>query len=752
MALAKKHRADLAIGLLLAACGHAEAMPEQGVVVLGLPLQLEIVVVLVSISFAVAIGLSALSLVGRARRRFRSRLRFMRTALNYIDHGISMVDGRGRLVFCNDAFLDIHRLQRSDVRPNMKFQDLLDLPASRGTFGPALVDLNDALASQSVCDLEDGRALLSSRRPLPGGGWVATETDFTERRSLTREIEETKKFLEFVLDHIPVGVVVRQIRDHRYLLINRTGEKYLGVNRDDALRRPFDALYPAEEVAMIVHRDGPAIRNPGKVVINEYAVKTEKGMSLYLTRRVAVPDKDGTPGQIVLTVEDVTSQRQVQARMAHMAYHDGLTDLPNRVAFVQALEQMIEACAEGGEFAVLSMDLDRFKEINDVFGHAVGDRLLVEASKRIQQSAGGAAVARLGGDEFGLIIDGVQPKSASELAGRLIEAMRAEFVIDGKTIRFGVTVGVSIFPRDAADSASLLANADVALFRAKQEARGSVRVFEPAMDLHIRDRRAMHLDLSEALKNGELHLNYQPLAKADGRVIGFEALVRWKHRVRGMVSPGTFIPLAEESGLIVEIGEWILREACREAASWPEPLQIAVNLSPVQFLQGDLVALVHAILLETGLTPGRLEIEITEGVLIRDSERGLTLLRRLKALGVRIAMDDFGSGYSSLSYLQSFPFDKIKIDRAFIMNLGISPQSAAIVRAVIGLGHGLDIPILAEGVETEQQLAFLAEEGCDEVQGYYLGRPGPIAQYAELIGGAAPVQPSTAKPAARKVS
>src|SRR5262249_26936341 len=252
----------------------------------------------------------------------------------------------------------------------------------------------------------------------------------------------------------------------------------------------------------------------------------------------------------------------------------------------------------------------------------------------------------------------------------------------------------------------------------------------------IRDRRAMHQDLSSALKNGELHLNYQPLARTGRDIVGFEALVRWIHPARGFVSPAEFIPLAEESGLIVEMGEWILREACREAASWKKPLQIAVNLSPVQFLHGDLVGLVHSILLETGLMPGRLELEITEGVLIRDFERSLSLLRRLKALGVRIAMDDFGSGYSSLSYLQSFPFGKIQIDRAFIMNLGVSPQSAAIVRAVIGLGHGLDVPIVAEGVETGDQLAFLAEERCDQVQGYYIGKPAPILQYAALIGAA----------------
>jgi diguanylate cyclase (GGDEF)-like protein len=465
-------------------------------------------------------------------------------------------------------------------------------------------------------------------------------------------------------------------------------------------------------------------------------------LRLFLTRRMTVLDDAGEPQYLIKTHEDVTDRRQTESRMAHMAYHDGLTDLPNRAAFLQALAQMIEAC-EGSdeEFAVLSIDLDGLKEINDVFGHATGDKLLIEVGRRIQASARGGVVARLSGDEFGLIIDGKQPVAGMLLAEKLAEALANEFVIDGKSVRTGVTTGISIFPHNGADAASLLANAGAALFRAKAKSRGSISIYEPEMDQQIRDRRVLHQDLSVAIRNGELSLYYQPQAMAretvaSSEIIGFEALARWLHPVRGFVSPGDFIPIAEESGLIVEMGEWILREACREAASWPMPLQIAVNLSPAQFMHGDVVGLVHSILLETGLAPDRLELEITEGVLIEDFDRGLALLRRLKALGVRISMDDFGSGYSSLSYLQAFPFDKIKIDRAFVMNLGRNPQSAAIVRAVIGLGHGLEMSIVAEGVETQEQLGFLADVGCDAVQGFYIGKPLPIGQYAALVSGA----------------
>ena len=320
------------------------------------------------------------------------------------------------------------------------------------------------------------------------------------------------------------------------------------------------------------------------------------------------------------------------------------------------------------------------------------------------------------------------------MAKRLQATAADDFELAGQSVRLGFSIGVALFPADGSDSSTLLANADAALFRAKAEDRGSIRFFEPAMDKRLRDRRVLQHELGMALSRDELVLHYQPQARTGGTVIGFEALVRWNHPKRGLIGPMTFIPAAEDNGLIVPIGEWVLREACREAASWPDPLQIAVNLSPVQFRHGDLANMVHSILLETGLTPSRLELEITEGVLIGDFSRATSILRRLKALGVRIAMDDFGTGYSSLSYLQSFPFDKIKIDQTFIAKVDGNPQSAAIIRAVIALSRGLDLAVMAEGVETEAQRRFLAQESCDQMQGFLVGRPRPIGEYAALVG------------------
>jgi diguanylate cyclase (GGDEF)-like protein/PAS domain S-box-containing protein len=615
----------------------------------------------------------------------------------------------------------------------------------------ALESPEGQIRNEFVVELGKGDRILASNRVIARDEngkpkyLVALFEDVTGRRAMSRELQNTKKFLELVVDHIPAALVVKRVSDGRYVLANRAAETLLARKREDVIGQMVEDVHPESLSRFVRMRDDAAILKGG-LVTEEHPIPTKDGLRLFTTRRVTVNDDNGNPQYLIKTHEDITDRRETESRMAHMAYHDTLTGLPNRAAFLQALAQLIDAC--GGtdeEFAVLSFDLDRLKEVNDVFGHAVGDKLLIEVAKRIEKAAQGGVVARLSGDEYGMIIDGPQPDSAKTVAQRLIETMREEFLIDGKAIHVGATVGISIFPHNGRDGASLLSNADAALFRAKDKSRGSVNFFDAETDQQIRDRRALHQDLSNAIRNGELSLHYQPQTQArhavtGENVIGFEALARWIHPVRGFVPPSDFIPLAEESGMIVEMGEWILREACREAASWPRPLQIAVNLSPAQFMHGDLVGLVHSILLETGLAPGRLELEITEGVLIDDFDRGLSLLRRLKALGVRIAMDDFGSGYSSLTYLQAFPFDKIKIDRAFVMNLGRNPQSAAIIRAMIGLGHGLDISIVAEGVETQEHLSFLAVEACDQVQGFFIGKPAPIAQYAAWVGRAAQIR------------
>jgi diguanylate cyclase (GGDEF)-like protein len=438
----------------------------------------------------------------------------------------------------------------------------------------------------------------------------------------------------------------------------------------------------------------------------------------------------------IAKADDMTERRRIEGRMTHMAHHDALTGLPHRAVFAEHLAaEIAQASAAGTSFALMCLDLDRFKGVNDVFGHAIGDGLLCEVARRLQQAADGGFLARMGGDEFTLIVDGgPQPARAEAVAARLMASLDSALALAGHELRIGLSIGVAVFPDDGDDVAALIRNADAALDRAKAAGRGSIRFFETAMESELRERRSLQLDLQSARARGELSLHYQPQALATGEIIGFEALVRWTHPSRGAVPPAVFIPLSEESGLIMAIGEWVLREACREAATWSKPLSVAVNLSPAQFRHGDLAGLVHGILLETGLAPSRLELEITEGVLFGDFPRALSILRRLKALGARIAVDDFGTGHSSLANLQAFPFDKIKIDRSFIASMSRAPQSQAIVRAVIGLARGLNLPVVAEGVETSEQLAFLCRESCDEVQGYFVGRPSPIQTYAALVG------------------
>lgn len=568
--------------------------------------------------------------------------------------------------------------------------------------------------------------------------------DVTYRKRAEDELRRTQNFLNTVVENVPQPIVVKSVpsaskdvSEYRFTLINRAAEKLFGISRDQMIGKNAHDVYTKDHANLIVDHDSEALRTDHPVIISEHSVKnSDNDIRIVTSRKVAIRDADGKPEYILSMLEDVTERKQAEHRIAHMAHHDTLTDLPNRAAFNECLASALDQAAMAHEyFAILSIDLDRFKEINDVFGHAIGDAVLLEVAHRMQAAAAGSFLARIGGDEFSIIVaDGAQPATASALADRLLAAVAGVFVIEGLQLRMGLSIGVAVYPTDGTDAKPLMVNADAALYRAKAEARGSVRFFEPEMDTRLRERLALQNDLRLAIDRGELILNYQPQLRMAGGIVGFEALVRWQCPKRGIVAPGTFIPIAEESSLIISVGEWVLREACREAASWPQPLTIAVNVSPIQFCHGDLPRLVHSILLETGLAPARLELEITEGVLINDFSRAVSILRRLKSLGVQIALDDFGTGYSSLSYLHSFAFDKIKIDRAFIGDLEQNRHSMAIVRAVISLGRSLDLPILAEGVETEAQHAFLVQEGCDEVQGYLTGRPLPIADYAKLVG------------------
>jgi diguanylate cyclase (GGDEF)-like protein/PAS domain S-box-containing protein len=691
----------------------------------------------------------------RAEEESRKQNTLFETALNNMSQGLLMFDAEDRLVLFNRRYADLYRLDPASIQLGTSFAEQFRLRKAAGTFTPdpekyiaQVMDESGRFRGNSrkgrflteghetkLVELPDGRCFSVTNQRIHGGGWVSTHSDVTEQRYAEIERDRTRAFLDTIVDHVPATLVVKNVHDRRYVLINRAGENFFGLPREQMIGKTSHEVFTKAQADVIACRDDELLASPTEIFLNDHPLTTPRnGTRLITNKKVTIRDSDGTPKYFVNVIEDVTDRKRAEARIEYLANHDALTELPNRAAFSRHLELAVERAAASGEnFAVLYIDLDRFREVNEIFGHAGGDQLLCEMGRRLRIAAEGTFLARMGSDEFILIIEGPQPAAAEALADRLLAAAGQEIEIDGQEFRVGATIGVAIYPTDGEDATTLLGNADAALDQAKAEARGSIRFFEARMDHLLRERRDLQLDLRSAAACGELKLYFQPQAQIDGEVIGFETLLRWKHPHRGMIAPSTFIPLAEESGLIVPIGEWVLREACREAASWPKPLQVAVNLSPVQFQHGDLVGLVRSVLQETGLNPRRLELEITENILIGDFTSAVSILRRLKLLGVRIAMDDFGTGYSSLSYLQSFPFDKIKIDKTFIANLDHSPQSAAIVRAVIGLGRGLQLPVLAEGVETKSQLDFLARAACHQVQGYVVGRPLPIEDYADLV-------------------
>ena len=445
----------------------------------------------------------------------------------------------------------------------------------------------------------------------------------------------------------------------------------------------------------------------------------------------------GRAHAILVAVVDVTERKAAEARIAYMAHHDALTNLPNRVLFHERLNALLARVRRNGEsLAVHCLDLDHFKGVNDTLGHPIGDELLQTVAQRLSKCLRDSdMVARLGGDEFAVVqypLDG--PHDAGALANKLIEVVSEPYDVHGHEFVVGGSIGIALAPGDGEQADVLLRNADMALYRAKAEGRGSAHFFEPEMDRRVQARRLLELDLRKAFAHGEFELFYQPLVNLNANAVsGFEALLRWRHAERGMIGPAEFIPLAEEIGLIVPLGEWVLRQACTEAMRWPDILKVAVNLSPAQFRSRGVVKAVLTALAYSRLPPDRLELEITESVLLGETDANLATLHQLRELGVRISMDDFGTGYSSLSYLRCFPFDKIKIDRSFVKELSERPDCVAIIRAVAGLGLSLGIATTAEGVETSEQLERVRAEGCTEVQGYFFSPPRPASQLGDLI-------------------
>jgi len=559
------------------------------------------------------------------------------------------------------------------------------------------------------------------------------------------------------LHNMPAGLSMFD-SEQRLIVCNRAYREIYDVPEE--LTRPGTPM--SEIVRYHVRRetgrDGPDEFELQRKWIDAHVAELARGRLLTHTqnlrdgRIILVRNAPMAEGGWVDVHEDITEQSQHEAKIAHMARHDALTDLPNRAFLRERVEQALKGARRGEHVAMLCLDLDHFKEVNDTLGHPVGDALLRTVAERLAGCVRESdMVARAGGDEFVVLQVSAEPsKEAAALASRLIEVISAPYDLAGHEVLVGTSIGIAISPDDGTDCTTLMKNADLALYRSKGDGRGTYCFFEQEMNARMQARRDLEQDLRSSLANGELEINYQPIINlARNGVSGCEALLRWRHPQRGMVMPGEFIPLAEETGLIVPIGEWVLRQACAEAATWPDHVSVSVNLSPIQCKSRTLFQMVFNAVAAAGIAARRLELEITESALLQDSEATLANLRQLHEFGVRIAMDDFGTGYSSLGYLRKFPFDKIKIDRCFVKDLSTGGAGAlAIVRAISRLGSALGLTITAEGVETQEQLETIRDEGCTEMQGYLISAARPAAEIRRLFMPRAQAPASAANTAA----
>jgi diguanylate cyclase (GGDEF)-like protein len=655
-------------------------------------------------------------------------------AIESSQEGIIVVDAEGRIALANSQAADFFGRSLTKTQSNDRVIAPLD---SRSVDGIDASQINETLFETAEMQLADGRWLRVSRSFTQEGGYIALFSDVSVQKDQETKLKATNLLLDAALDNMSQGLCLYD-SEQRLKVVNR---RFCEIfNLAPEMLKPGIKFDRVLELSIAAGNHPKA--DMDDLLAEELASMNASPSATRLQdlsgdRVIAITRQPIADGGWVATYEDITKRQRAEAQIVFMARHDVLTGLANRVLLAERIDQAI--CQIGRNithFGLLCVDLDHFKNVNDTLGHPIGDALLVTVAQRLVDCVREIdMVGRLGGDEFAVVLCGLNGAYEVEcIARRIVQAINEPFIIEGRSLTVGVSIGISIAPNDGMTYDKLLKNADVALYLAKDDGRGTWRFFEPEMDVRLQARRALEIDLSDALANNEFEVFYQPLFDfSQSRICGFEALVRWRHPTRGLVSPADFITLAEETGLIVPLGEWVLRQACAEALSWPSYMKVAVNVSPIQFRNERLLQIMTSALAQTGLVPERLELEITESVLLSHNTSTTSTLHALRNYGIRISMDDFGTGYSSLSYLHGFPFDKIKIDQSFVRTLSAEDGSRAIVHAMVALGSSLGIRTTAEGVETMEQLKWLHSIGCNEVQGYFFSRPVPAQEIPALL-------------------
>jgi diguanylate cyclase (GGDEF)-like protein len=658
-------------------------------------------------------------------------------AFDMVPEGLVLFDKEDRYVLWNRSYAEMYAESQESIAVGSHFLDVLRYGLAKGQY-PEAKGREDAWLAERVArqragesshvqQLPSGRWVRIEERRTPDGGAIGVRVDVTELKRREQELEQQNARFDAALNNMSEGLCFFDGTQKLIVCNKRYVEMYgldpARIQPGISLREIIDMRFEAGTCPAMSAEQYHAWRDT--IAVNRESSTTVVELlngKTYEIRHQPMPD-----GGWVATHADISERRRMEERIVHMAHHDALTDLPNRVLLQETLQRSLEQVPSGVGVAVLSLDLDGFKAVNDTLGHGVGDALLKAVAERLRACVRrDDLVARLGGDEFAIVqVAQDAPNEARAIAGRIIEVLRPPFIVHDQQVAIGTSIGIAVAPQDGSDIHQVLKNSDLALYGAKAEGRGGYRFFEPEMNARMQARRTLEMDLRQALENQQFELHYQPLLDVESHAVGScEALLRWRHPERGCVSPAEFIPIAETTGLIVPLGDWVLRQACREAMNWPVNVNVAVNLSAVQFRSPNLVQTIIGALTDSGLPPVRLELEITESVLLSDTERSFDIMSQLRALGIRIALDDFGTGHSSLSYLRSFPFDKIKIDRRFVEDLSEdNPVATAILRTVTELGRTLGMRTTAEGVEMRAQMTLARLAGCTEIQGYLFSPP-----------------------------